>query len=183
MAEKSFAELIGAGPCKVVERGDVEPLTLHGWQLVSSYQEETPSYGMEQEAATGPNTYPGQVNNLSRYRPSTRTYFVLHKAESSALGAMAQELDDLRAQLTKSYQAQAEGAKAAEVLKSDLAVAKRSAEGLEEQRARAAKQRDALEASKRKLEEDLAKVKRCIGERAYNEALADAPTSTTPHGR
>lgn len=157
---------------------ELEGLTLSGWKLVFSYQETVHEPCQEQEPIelnTSNNN--GYYNNgcstvsVTRYKPNTTTLFVLHKTEGSALESMQAQLQDKEialcnqtCEIDRLVKELTDAQKQTEIEKST------SSRRLEDIR-RVESERDRFRSTSTKLEADLAKIRKAIGERAFNEIL------------
>lgn len=163
---------------------ELESLTLSGWKLVFSYQQVVHESCQEQEIFD-PSKFNGYYNNgyptvnVTRYKPNTTTLFVLHKSESSALESMQAQLTDTQTALSQEHYT-------SERLGKELSDAQKQVEtekSISTQRSdtirRVEAERDRFRSTSTKLEADLAKIRKAIGERSFNEILpAEEPPKT-----
>lgn len=167
------------GPLRVVRFNELETWTAAGWRLVAMYQESGVDTLMEEvtdELPQGDGSY-GTVlckRHYPRQDTHTQTYFILAQDEESALAELNEKLLHLQGQLKESEDAHRH------VL--DRSV-KRGEEILALEHTTAAlsdmvERRDALLDQRLdqldKMEQDIARLRRHFGEKAINEALAEA---------
>lgn len=152
----------------VVEESKVELLTREGWKVIAFYQETQMMPCQEQNPPANDRTYP---ISYTTYKPSTFTKFVMHLDEESTLAQAAASV--------RSHQ------QAAVISKNELGQAKKELEEATKrdamtknelervQRTRDTYQDDliAVRASNRKLEGDIAKIRKAVGELKLKEIL------------
>jgi hypothetical protein len=165
------------GELRAVMGHDLANLTTQGWNLVFCYQETSHLPYNEMEPGNTPGCYGGVVN-VQRFKPNTSTYFVLHRNEETVVTELNSHLAAARAALQQEQDARKKDGESLRLLKKDLAEAKDLAKTWENQKKVANDERDRFRTTVTKLEGDMVKIRKAIGERAFNEILP--PIETPP---
>jgi hypothetical protein len=157
------------GLTRVVCENQVDLLSQEGWAVVAFYQETMHLPCNEQKPPDEQNRY--SPIQYTVYKPSTLTKFVMQLDEDSALAKAAV---DVRANKQAAVTAVSEMTKAMkgleEAKKLDM-IMKDELERMQRARDSARTDLDASRASTRKLEGDIAKIRKAVGELKMKEIL------------
>jgi chromosome segregation ATPase len=116
------------------------------------------------------NGYAGTVG-VTRFRPFITTFFVLRKNETSRLAELNVSLTEAKNETDKAKVAHSEAEKQVERLKRDVDAAKRAETIASKQVTEVATERDRFRTAANKLETDMAKIRKAIGEIRCQEIL------------
>jgi hypothetical protein len=163
-----------AGQVRVVQGHDLETLTSQGWRLIFAYQETTHVPCTEQDPSPNPNCYGGTVQ-LTRYRPNSTTFFVLHRTENKIMDELNAKVTEANRRYTEVWREKETGLKDLVEMKRKLDEQKRIVDSAEKNQRDAIEERNRFRTSATKLEGDLTKIRKAIGERALNEILPPEP--------
>jgi hypothetical protein len=165
-------EDLGPGAIKVVTGYEVENLTRQGWKLVFCYQDAMlmPCQETAPRGFLNPtNTYAPDTVEVRTSRPYSVTYFVLRQDEESALAQAQVSFEAERARADAAVEAEkALFEKTKEAIKA-LALEKDRIKTLELTNKSLGSERDALRDTNKRMETDLAKLRKAIGELQFKE--------------
>jgi hypothetical protein len=169
-------EIKGEGPFKVVPAAELQNRCGIGdefdiWSVVGMYQEQC----VEAVYVQVPDlACPGCTKSEAQYHPSTQTFFVLRQTVDDALreATMARKQAkeaqaSAEAKTRAAEKARAEAEREKSELARKLAREERHGESADEQN-------NTMSRQLRKLEVDLAKVRKAVGDRQWKEILAPA---------
>jgi len=169
----------GDGPFKVVAAEDVELYAggLSSWSVAAVYQERCIELRDDHEPDQQ-GQYAGATILVQRHHTVTRTFFVLRQTiDDALLEALTSQknAEEKRLQADKAAEAARAEAEKAEAERKQTAVELLRAEGESDRRVRRidelAGRNGELREQLRKMENDLAAVRRAIGDRAWNEIV------------
>ena len=172
MAREYQGHILWDGPTKVVDAHQLEAATMDGWRVIAHYETERPQIAPVEKVFE-----PDQYGNPSR---QLVTEYTGQQREHKFLVGLTrdEELERLRAALEtigdgarEAYQKMVETETERDIVKSDLEAQGR----LMDEQSRSFKTLDKRYGEerelRRKLEEDMAKVRKFVGEKAWSEAL------------
>lgn len=160
----------GDGVVKVVSAGQVEHESLMGFKLIGIYQEG--DYTSVSEQVPDPNGgYSGATMGVTKYVPTSETFFVMRKDEKSALADMKKSVDFAREKQREAENAFAEKEKEAKDYQERLEGQARTIERHGRDLMTCQENRNRLQDSNTKMEKDLGKLREAIGTKQFNEIL------------
>jgi hypothetical protein len=159
------------GLVKVVHENQVADLSRVGWAIIAFYQETQLMPCQEQEPNENNQYGHGPTYSLMRYKPSTFTRFVMQLDEQSALTQAAEDLKTCQSTFSAANAELTKTKKDLEVMGQGRLKAEQEAERLRSERTRNLESVDRATKIYRKLEDDIAKIRKALGELKLKEIL------------
>ena len=143
----------------------VAGMTQEGWDLIFMYQETMCSTMMETEQG------PAGYINKQVVRPMSTTYFVLRKSASCVIEEATAKVTAAEKSMREADSARVTALAELKRLQGEVKASAETARIYTERNTRLTEERDRESKSKRKLEEDIAKIRVAIGAKAFAEIL------------